>query len=102
MYDALAPAVNALDSAVSEGLDKTDALKLALVAAESGRDATTPMLARKAGPATSASEASGTKTQAPPRSRCSWPRRRKHRCNPVYDWRNGSDEGSRRAADGNT
>jgi phosphoenolpyruvate---glycerone phosphotransferase subunit DhaL len=47
MYDALAPAVNALDSAVSEGLDNTDALKLALVAAENGRDATTPMLARK-------------------------------------------------------
>jgi phosphoenolpyruvate---glycerone phosphotransferase subunit DhaL len=47
MYDALAPAVDALDSAVSEGLDKADALKLALVAAENGRDATTPMLARK-------------------------------------------------------
>jgi dihydroxyacetone kinase-like protein len=47
MYDALAPAVNALDSAVSDGKDKADALKLALVAAESGRDATTPMLARK-------------------------------------------------------
>jgi phosphoenolpyruvate---glycerone phosphotransferase subunit DhaL len=47
MYDALAPAVDALDSAVSEGMDKADALKLALVAAESGRDATIPMLARK-------------------------------------------------------
>jgi phosphoenolpyruvate---glycerone phosphotransferase subunit DhaL len=47
MYDALAPAVNALDGALSEGMDKADALKLALVAAESGRDATTPMLARK-------------------------------------------------------
>jgi phosphoenolpyruvate---glycerone phosphotransferase subunit DhaL len=47
MYDALAPAVNALDSAVSEGMNKAEALKLALVAAESGRDATTPMLARK-------------------------------------------------------
>jgi phosphoenolpyruvate---glycerone phosphotransferase subunit DhaL len=47
MYDALAPAVNALDTAVSEGRDKADALKLALDAAESGRDATTPMLARK-------------------------------------------------------
>ncbi len=47
MYDALAPAVDALDSAVSEGMDKADALKLALVAAENGRDATTPMLARK-------------------------------------------------------
>lgn len=47
MYDALAPAVNALEIAVSNGVDKADALKLALVAAESGRDATTPMLARK-------------------------------------------------------
>jgi dihydroxyacetone kinase-like protein len=47
MYDALAPAVDALDNAVAEGVDKADALKLALAAAENGRDATTPMLARK-------------------------------------------------------
>jgi phosphoenolpyruvate---glycerone phosphotransferase subunit DhaL len=47
MYDALAPAVKALDVAVSDGRDKADALKMVLVAAESGRDATTPMLARK-------------------------------------------------------
>jgi len=47
MYDALDPAVTALDRGVSHGLAKADALKLALVAAESGRDATTPMLARK-------------------------------------------------------
>jgi len=47
MYDALAPAVQALESAVAAGVDKTEALKLAVVAAESGRDATTPMLARK-------------------------------------------------------
>jgi dihydroxyacetone kinase-like protein len=47
MYDALDPAVAALDRGLSEGLAKADALKLALVAAESGRDATTPMLARK-------------------------------------------------------
>jgi len=47
MYDALDPAVTALDRGVSDGLAKADALKLALVAAESGRDATTPMLARK-------------------------------------------------------
>jgi dihydroxyacetone kinase-like protein len=47
MYDALAPAVDALETAAANGVDKTDALKLALVAAESGRDATTPMLARK-------------------------------------------------------
>jgi phosphoenolpyruvate---glycerone phosphotransferase subunit DhaL len=47
MYDALAPAVNALEAAVSEGLEKADALEAALAAAEGGRDATTPMLARK-------------------------------------------------------
>jgi dihydroxyacetone kinase-like protein len=47
MYDALAPAVDALDTAVSEGAEMADALKAALAAAESGRDATTPMLARK-------------------------------------------------------
>ena len=47
MFDALAPAVAALDAAVSAGMEKADALKAALVAAEGGRDATTPMLARK-------------------------------------------------------
>jgi phosphoenolpyruvate---glycerone phosphotransferase subunit DhaL len=47
MYDALAPAADALESAASAGVDKADALKLALAAAENGRDATTPMLARK-------------------------------------------------------
>jgi dihydroxyacetone kinase-like protein len=47
MFDALAPAVDAVDTAVSEGMEKDDVLKGALVAAERGRDATTPMLARK-------------------------------------------------------
>ncbi len=47
MYDALDPAVTALDRGISDGLAKADALKLALVAAEGGRDATTPMLARE-------------------------------------------------------
>jgi phosphoenolpyruvate---glycerone phosphotransferase subunit DhaL len=47
MFDALAPAVNALETAVSAGASKDEALKLATAAAESGRDATTPMLARK-------------------------------------------------------
>ena len=47
VYDALDPAVTALDSAIVDGAAKADALKLALVAAEGGRDATTPMLARK-------------------------------------------------------
>ena len=47
MYDALDPAVTALDRGISAGASKGDALKLAVVAAETGRDATTPMLARK-------------------------------------------------------
>ena len=47
MYDALAPAVIALETAVADGLDLAAALQLASVAATSGRDATTPMLARK-------------------------------------------------------
>ena len=47
MYDALDPAVAALDRGISDKVAKADALKLALVAAETGRDATTPMLARK-------------------------------------------------------
>jgi dihydroxyacetone kinase-like protein len=47
MFDALDPAVDAVDTAVSEGMEKADVLKGALVAAERGRDATTPMLARK-------------------------------------------------------
>jgi len=47
MYDALAPAVTALETAVADGLDLAAALQLASVAATSGRDATTPMLARK-------------------------------------------------------
>jgi dihydroxyacetone kinase-like protein len=47
MYDALAPAVAALETGVSDGLDLAAALQLASVAAASGRDATTPMLARK-------------------------------------------------------
>src|SRR4051794_33908954 len=40
MYDALAPAVDALDSAVAAGADTAEALRLALSAAEAGRDAT--------------------------------------------------------------
>jgi dihydroxyacetone kinase-like protein len=47
MYDALAPAVDVLDDAVAAGADKAEAMQLALSAAEAGRDATTPMLARK-------------------------------------------------------
>jgi dihydroxyacetone kinase-like protein len=47
MYDALAPAVEALDAALAAGADLAGGLKRASDAAASGRDATTPMLARK-------------------------------------------------------
>jgi dihydroxyacetone kinase-like protein len=47
MYDALAPAVDALDVALAEGADLATGLKHAWHAAAAGRDATTPMLARK-------------------------------------------------------
>jgi phosphoenolpyruvate---glycerone phosphotransferase subunit DhaL len=47
MYDALAPAVDALDKAVAEGADLGEGLGRARDAAVQGRDATIPMLARK-------------------------------------------------------
>jgi dihydroxyacetone kinase-like protein len=47
MYDALAPAVDALDAALGDGEPLSTALKHARDAAAVGRDATTPMLARK-------------------------------------------------------
>ena len=47
MYDALAPAVDALDAALADGADMVTGLKHARDAAAAGRDATTPMLARK-------------------------------------------------------
>ncbi|MEO6500508.1 MAG: dihydroxyacetone kinase subunit DhaL [Jatrophihabitantaceae bacterium] len=47
MLDALAPAVTALETAAAAGTGKAEAVRLALAAAEGGRDATTPMLARK-------------------------------------------------------
>lgn len=47
MLDALAPAVTALETAAAAGTAKDEALRLALAAAEGGRDATIPMLARK-------------------------------------------------------
>jgi dihydroxyacetone kinase-like protein len=47
MYDALAPAVDALDAALAQELDLGAALVQAREAAAAGRDATTPMLARK-------------------------------------------------------
>lgn len=47
MYDALAPAVSALEASVQKRQSLKDGLRDALSAAESGRDATIPMLARK-------------------------------------------------------
>jgi len=47
MYDALAPAVDALDAALAGGAGLGAALADAAAAADTGRDATIPMLARK-------------------------------------------------------
>jgi dihydroxyacetone kinase-like protein len=47
MYDALAPAVDALDAALAAGQPLGAALRAAVGAAEAGRDATIPMMARK-------------------------------------------------------
>jgi dihydroxyacetone kinase-like protein len=47
MYDALAPALDALDAALADGKDVTEALAAASAAADVGRDATTPLQARK-------------------------------------------------------
>jgi dihydroxyacetone kinase-like protein len=47
MFDALAPACDAYDAAVGSGAGLADALRAAAEAAEAGRDATIPLLARK-------------------------------------------------------
>lgn len=47
MVDALSPAIDAFDSAVEGGADPHDAAASAAKAAAAGRDATTPMVARK-------------------------------------------------------
>ena len=47
MYDALAPAVAALDETLAAGTPLADALRAAATAAAEGRDATTPLVARK-------------------------------------------------------
>jgi len=47
MYDALAPSVDALDVALAGGAPLGTALRAAVAAAEAGRNATIPMLARK-------------------------------------------------------
>ncbi|MDD7938322.1 dihydroxyacetone kinase subunit DhaL [Actinomycetospora lutea] len=47
MVDALTPALDALDAALSSGESLASALRAASAAADEGRDATTPMVARK-------------------------------------------------------
>ncbi len=47
MIDALAPAVEAMDAAVAAGRDLGEALRAAAAAAEEGRAATVPLVARK-------------------------------------------------------
>ena len=47
MVDALAPALDALDAALGAGESLAGALRAASAAADAGRDATTPMTARK-------------------------------------------------------
>ena len=47
MYDALAPACEALDAALAAGAGLREALSRAAAAADEGRDATVPMVARK-------------------------------------------------------
>lgn len=47
MVDALAPAVDALDAALAAGQPLREALKATVRAAEEGRDATIPLIARK-------------------------------------------------------
>jgi dihydroxyacetone kinase-like protein len=47
MLDALLPACDALEAALTGGADLGDGLRAAVEAARAGRDATTPMVARK-------------------------------------------------------
>ena len=47
MYDAMAPAVDALDAALADGAELAAALAAAADAAAAGRDATLPLVARK-------------------------------------------------------
>ena len=47
MFDALAPAFDTLDAALADGRPLADALQAASKAADAGRDATGPLIARK-------------------------------------------------------
>jgi len=47
MFDAMSPAVDAFDVAIASGADVAAAASAALLAAQTGRDATEPLVARK-------------------------------------------------------
>ena len=47
MIDALLPALNSLKEAITQGMAQGDALRQSALAAETGRDATVPLVARK-------------------------------------------------------
>ncbi|CAH0249121.1 PEP-dependent dihydroxyacetone kinase, ADP-binding subunit DhaL [Microbacterium oxydans] len=47
MFDAMAPGIDAFDAAIAGGADLTAAARSAADAAEAGRDATVPLVARK-------------------------------------------------------
>lgn len=47
MFDAMSPALDAFDAAIANGADSAAAAGAALTAAEAGRDATKPLIARK-------------------------------------------------------
>ena len=47
MVDSLAPAIDAFDAALADGADLHDAVAAAAQSAAVGRDATTPMVAKK-------------------------------------------------------
>ena len=47
MFDAMSPALDAYDAAVAGGADPAAAAQAASAAADAGRDATTPLVARK-------------------------------------------------------
>ena len=70
MFDALAPALDALDAALASGAGLAAALADATVAAEKGRDATESWSRARAAPATSGSAASAMSIRAPRRRRC--------------------------------
>lgn len=70
MFDALAPALDALDAALASGTDLTGALAEATTAAERAGTPPNPWWLAKAAPAIWGNAASGTSTRAPRRQRC--------------------------------